>query len=654
MHEIPTTSAAGCLVCLVQASDSMRQTAFAGPVATKIAAAIRFVDRLMEDLVGPAEGPSADPRRFEVGVLAYGTRPDGRPRVRTLLRGSRSNRPLVALSQLAESATARDGTPRFLRDETEPEGGAPARLAVASAHRLLARWAAEHPGAVPPIVVHCTDGETSDGPIGGDVTALTGAIPGTFIIHCLFRRGLAPSALVPAPETPCGELWAMSSPYPDDGPAEPGAAPHRSLFVNKLSAAATLGQLVRRLWSRAAPAVAEPAPAVAEPALVEPGEPEAQAGGLAEPSAEAAPEPQPAPEVTPDPQPVEPAGPPRLAVRALWMPKRGNAEKEWEDGFAVDEAGGVVAVADGAGDGIFSKLWVDLLLESFLARPIPLDDPTAVEPWIQERRRAWFEAIRYREQRWSIQRKIDHSCGAATFLGFRLDPPPGEGAGEGTGEGDDGGAPPLATGWTAWAVGDICLFHVRSGRLIAAFPIAASADFNVTPSLYQSKAMRPTPAAVMTRGELQGGDLILFATDALAQRLLAEVESDAPPDWGRFWAIDQETWRREIEALRDRNAIVNDDCTLVVLRPPGGSSDVTRAPEPGRADESPTREAVVAADVVADAIAPTAEPTAAALELAAEPEAPAPPDEGDRPVEIHPDDPPTGPHVAPEDSRDRP
>ena len=96
--------------------------------------------------------------------------------------------------------------------------------------------------------------------------------------------------------------------------------------------------------------------------------------------------------------------------------------------------------------------------------------------------------------------------------------------------------------------------------------------------------MRPTPRAVVTRGELQAGDLIVFATDALAQRLLAEVESGSPPDWGRFWDLDQETWRREIEAIRDQNGIVNDDCTLLVLRPPGrvAVEPIATEPDPGR------------------------------------------------------------------------
>ncbi len=92
---------------------------------------------------------------------------------------------------------------------------------------------------------------------------------------------------------------------------------------------------------------------------------------------------------------------------------------------------------------------------------------------------------------------------------------------------------------------------------------------------------------MVTRGELGPDDLIVFATDALAQRLLAEVESGTPPDWGRFWDLDQETWRQEIEALRDQNAIVNDDCTLVVLRLPRPAAEPAIVPDSTPADESP-------------------------------------------------------------------
>ncbi len=270
----------------------------------------------------------------------------------------------------------------------------------------------------------------------------------------------------------------------------------------------------------------------------------------------------------------------------LWGPKGGNDEKEWEDGYATNAGAGVVALADGAGDGIFSKLWADLLLESFVAQPIPLDDPAAVEPWILAQRRAWLEAIRYPEQRWSIQMKIDRSCGAATFVALVLDP-----------ASDTLEQAPEATGWTAWAVGDACLFHIRDGALIGSFPVATASDFGTTPYLYQSKPMRPTPLAVVQRGELGPDDLIVLATDAVAQRLLAEVESGTPPDWRRFWDLDQEVWRREIAELRAQNAIVNDDCTLLVIRLPVTSEllvepcDIEQARSLARetlAEEAPT------------------------------------------------------------------
>lgn len=250
-------------------------------------------------------------------------------------------------------------------------------------------------------------------------------------------------------------------------------------------------------------------------------------------------------------EPPRPAGLPRFESRTLWMPKRGNAEKEWEDGFAFDAAAGVVAVADGAGDGIFSKLWAELLLNSYVACPVPLEDPDAVGAWIACCRREWVTRVDYPRQRWSVQLRLDQSCGAATFLGIQIDEIP-----------DAAGDVP----WSAGAVGDVCLFHVRNNHAIAWFPIASSADFGTTPTIFQSKPMRPMPVGVITRGKLRPGELLLVATDALAQRLLMDVEADTAPDWSRFWTIDQDAWRQEIESLRNCGAIVNDDCTLVVIR----------------------------------------------------------------------------------------
>jgi hypothetical protein len=181
-----------------------------------------------------------------------------------------------------------------------------------------------------------------------------------------------------------------------------------------------------------------------------------------------------------------------------------------------------------------------------------------VGPWINEQRNAWATCVDYPRQRWSVQLRLDQTCGAATFLGLTIDSEP---------EGPEGGTP-----WKAGAVGDVCLFHVREGHLLDSFPVSRAADFNATPSIFQSKAMGPMPSGVVRSGILLPGDFLVIATDALAQSLLTEVEAGIFPDWGRFWDIDQECWRIEIEALRDRGAIVNDDCTLVLVRLPEDST----------------------------------------------------------------------------------
>src|SRR5262249_20965837 len=157
-------------------------------------------------------------------------------------------------------------------------------------------------------------------------------------------------------------------------------------------------------------------------------------------------------------------------------------------------------------------------------RPLPLDDLDAVEPWLKERRQAWFAAIKYPELRWSLQRRVDTSCGAATFLAFRLDPPEG-------GESADGPGP---VAWTAWAMGDVCLFQTREARLIKTFPVTRPSEFGYTPPLYQSKPLLALTRAQTLRGETLAGDLLIFATDALAQWMMATTEADRPPDWRRY------------------------------------------------------------------------------------------------------------------------
>ena len=64
-----------------------------------------------------------------------------------------------------------------------------------------------------------------------------------------------------------------------------------------------------------------------------------------------------------------------MSGRALWAPKDGNTEAEYEDAFAPAVLPNPlpdvlrVALADGASSAIFARQWAGLLAEAFAALP---------------------------------------------------------------------------------------------------------------------------------------------------------------------------------------------------------------------------------------------------------------------------------------------
>jgi hypothetical protein len=382
-----------------------------------------------------------------------------------------------------------------------------------------------------------------DGPRNELLNELTDAFPDLLLLDCLLS-GTDPRS----PDDPVAELdpvWdlrvAGCAAFTADLSGKVGPGP-RQRIVKPRNWPQVIREIVRLFWntppSRSASPVPPAAPAITAQIEID----EAKGAGTAAVTI-------PGDEL------------PGFEVRAFWTPKRGNSDAQWEDGFAVDARAGLLAVADGAGDGVFTKTWVELLLASYLAQPLPLDELDFVEPWLEERRRAWLAAIRYPELRWSLQKRVDTSCGAATFLAFRLDPDGFQHSGE----------RPGTLSWTAWAVGDVCLFHVRDDRLITTFPLHRAGDFSYAPPLYQSKAWLSTPVAKVLRGDLRRGDLLLFATDALSKQMMSAIESGQTPRWKHLLDIDAAEWKQEIENLRDRGEIINDDCTLLVLQLPRAS-----------------------------------------------------------------------------------
>lgn len=248
----------------------------------------------------------------------------------------------------------------------------------------------------------------------------------------------------------------------------------------------------------------------------------------------------------------------RLRARAFWLPKAGNPVEDWEDACAFSEARSLLSLSDGASSSFRAHEWASTLVQGFLACPPAAPNLPALEAWVGERA-VEFEALPSPYGgAWYVDEAASRGA-FATFLGFAMDA-------------DSGGA---ETDWTAMAVGDSCLFQVRAGRCIHAFPLNDPDAFTSTPELLSSKELDRAygaRAAVISQGRCEAGDVFLLATDALAQWALRNALGGGDV-WSILAGLRHETFLALLATLRGANAIENDDVTLVrALVEPGGWS----------------------------------------------------------------------------------
>jgi hypothetical protein len=234
------------------------------------------------------------------------------------------------------------------------------------------------------------------------------------------------------------------------------------------------------------------------------------------------------------------------------LARDGNSAEEYEDAAAADEGRGRFAVADGATESSFAGDWARSLVDSFIKGP---DDPDVMtwetwETWLPPLQKAWQEGVGKRPLPWYAEAKRDQGA-FATFLGLVVEQAAGE--------------------WKAIAVGDSCLFQVRQGRLVLAWPVARAADFGTSPWLVGS---RSSPEEIARKkqqqewGDWEAGDGIWLMTDALAQWFLGQHEADARP-WEaleQLWDEPDGRFEAWVGQRRDWGELRNDDVTLLAIR----------------------------------------------------------------------------------------
>ncbi len=249
----------------------------------------------------------------------------------------------------------------------------------------------------------------------------------------------------------------------------------------------------------------------------------------------------------------------RVAAKAFWLPKAGSAPDEYEDAFwptglpNVEASLVRFAVADGATETSFSGLWAKLLAKAYWRGWFKGPDP---REHLERLRSAWHQSLNGKPLPWYAEEKM--RMGAfSSLVGLTLTVPPGIDQDYGK--------------WSAMAIGDSCLFHVRDGTMLTAFPLQHSKQFDSRPLLLSTNPR--TDEGVLRQiarkeGEWKPGDLFYLMTDALACWLLRRQEDDAKGLVGLSDLQTQERFAEFIQCEReevdadDHPWLRNDDVTL--------------------------------------------------------------------------------------------
>jgi serine/threonine protein phosphatase PrpC len=228
------------------------------------------------------------------------------------------------------------------------------------------------------------------------------------------------------------------------------------------------------------------------------------------------------------------------SATAWWAPKAGNAAQEYEDAYAVEAAALRFAVADGASETSFAKQWAEMLVDRFVHEP---PAPAGLREWVAPMQAAWAGTNQPKATAWYAEEKARDGA-FSSLLGLAID----------------------HGRWHAMAIGDSCLFVVRSGKILRAFPLDKAEQFSNRPVLLSSVSranQRVWDEVRLDEGELQTRDQLLLMTDALAQWFLVEAEMGRRPWAALAKATTQEAFSALVDVLRSGGALRNDDTTLV-------------------------------------------------------------------------------------------
>lgn len=227
-----------CFVFLLDQSGSMGDAFGGGEAQLRKADFLAdVVNRTLHDLVIRCTRTEEIRDYFFVSLLGYGTSGTG---VASAFGGQLAGRTLVKISDVGEYPARLENRLKKIPDgagglveqpvrfpiwvDPRAENGTPMCAALQQATAVVQSWLAEHPHCFPPVVLHITDGESTDGDPtehGRTIAALQSSDGNVLLFNCHLSSQRAPKVEYPLdpsalPNDFARTLFHMSSPMPSE------------------------------------------------------------------------------------------------------------------------------------------------------------------------------------------------------------------------------------------------------------------------------------------------------------------------------------------------------------------------------------------------------------------------------------------------------
>jgi len=255
----------------------------------------------------------------------------------------------------------------------------------------------------------------------------------------------------------------------------------------------------------------------------------------------------------------------KVTHQTYWLPKRHSSHEEYEDAFwpywpiqrQLSAPECRFAVADGATEGSFSRLWARLLTLAYCDTALntkPVEQRT-LDRVLLRMSGSWYQRTGLQELPWFALEK--RARGAfATLAGLTL---VADHVNVNCGE------------WHAFAVGDSCVVQIRDEQIFQWFPLDNPTQFGRHPELLSSlpdvnQRIWKRWEKLSTSGAWQAGDRFLLMTDALARWALTQ-QTDDTSSWDilKSACVSASAFASWIEVERANGNIQDDDVTLSLI-----------------------------------------------------------------------------------------